>query len=591
VDAELDIMSARVTIGVPVYRGERFLEETLRSIQNQTYADFQVIMSIDGPDATCEAICNQFLEDSRFKMFIQSERLGMVGNLNWLQSRVDTEFWYYHQQDDVTLPTYLEVLVDQIDRLPCAALVYCDIVPMGKVTDLFEPEPSVLGSNAFIRQMTMLHQHLVAFARRGLTRSAALKQAGPLPTNAVENFGVDMAWLAGIARWGELHRVPLGLYRKRYHDRNAELRWSRWPRKQRLEAWPHHCVDMLNQALHIEGSIPEMRLLWMAAVERLASASTARTFVDLSELSKEEYRTLLTSFLALAEAAKVHDIPHLLDADWRSIRAWTEAIYWIPGRSNVVTLQIIAAQDDPREAIPGESVVDIVDYGPNPIEAGRPFNPQRDGTSAIWLRTSKAILPGTRVRLGGEGLKTTLRGTLATAIVPNAITAGPAEIPLMLTARNGQPRSNVVTLQIIAAQDEKTSDRILELQKEVEERSAWALKLDEELAEKNGRILELQNEVEDRSAWALKLASESAAKDRRIEELKARAKRAETSRSWRITAPLRLVYSSALLAMARLKPAVQAKGDAVSQRMGGKAPKEQAAASPRATSKSDDSLK
>ena len=161
----------------------------------------------------------------------------------------------------------------------------------------------------------------------------------------------------------------------------------------------------------------------MAAVERLTSWSTARTFVDLSELSTEAYRTLLTSFLALAEAARVHDIPHLLDADWPSIRAWTEAIYWIPGRSSAVTLQTIAAQNDSREAIPGESVVDIVDYGPNPIEAGHPantlmslawtpcasptnltppppppsppppplFNLQPDGTSAIWLRTSKAV--------------------------------------------------------------------------------------------------------------------------------------------------------------------------------------------------------
>jgi glycosyltransferase involved in cell wall biosynthesis len=421
-------MSARVMIGVPVYRGERFLEETLRAIQNQTYTDFQVIMSVDGPDATCEAICKQFLEDGRFKMFVQSERLGLVGNLNWLQSQVESEFWYYHQQDDLTHPTYLEVLVDHIDRLPSAALVYCDIVPMGKITDPFEPEPSVLGSSAFIRQMTMLHQHLVAFARRGLTRNAALKQAGPVPTNAVENYGVDIAWLAGIARWGELHRVPLGLYRKRYHDRNAELRWSKWPRETRLEAWPHHCVDMLNQALHIGGSIPEMRLLWLAAVERLTSPSTARTFVDLSQLSSKEYRTLLTSFLVLAEAAHAHDIPNLLDADWPSIRQWTEAIYWIPS-----------------------DAVEIVAFGPNPVEAGRPFNLQPDGSSAIWLRTSRGVAPDTRVRLGNTYLDTVIRGTFATARVPNGVTAHAGEVPLVLTGKNGERRSNVVTLHVSVA--------------------------------------------------------------------------------------------------------------------------------------------
>src|ERR1700730_8159359 len=124
-------MTARVTIGVPVYRGERFVEETLRSIQNQTYEDFQVVLSIDGPDPICEAICKPFLDDGRFRMVVQPERLGWVGNLNWLLSQVESEFWYYHQQDDLAHETYLEVLVQSIDRLPSAALVYCDVVPMG----------------------------------------------------------------------------------------------------------------------------------------------------------------------------------------------------------------------------------------------------------------------------------------------------------------------------------------------------------------------------------------------------------------------------------------------------------------------------
>ena len=306
-------MSARVTIGVPVYRGERFLEETLRSIRDQTFRDFQVVMSVDGHDPACETICEQFLGDRRFKMVVQPDRLGWVGNLNWLLSQVDTEFWYYHQQDDLTHSSYLDVLVQNIDRLPKAALVYCDLVPMGRITAAFEQEPSVLGDSAFVRQMTMLHHHLVAFPLRGVTRREALQTAGPMPQNAVNDYGVDITFLAGLARWGELHRVPRGLYWKRYHDRNTELAWWAWPREKRLEAWPHHCVDMLNQALSIPASVPELRLLWLAAVERLTSVSTARTFVDLSSLSPEEYRVLLASFLALAEKAKIYDTPHLLD--------------------------------------------------------------------------------------------------------------------------------------------------------------------------------------------------------------------------------------------------------------------------------------
>jgi len=77
---------------------------------------------------------------------------------------------------------------------------------------------------------------------------------------------------------------------------------------------------------------------------------------------------------------------------------------------------------------------------------------------------------------------------------------------------------------------------ILELQKEGEDRSAWAQKLDEEIAVKDRRVLELQKEVEDRSAWAQKLDEEIAVKDRRMLEL-------QNSSSWRITAPLRSIRS------------------------------------------------
>jgi len=83
-----------VTIGVPVYRGERFLAETLLSIQRQTHATFQVIMSVDSPDPVCEEICAKFLDDPRFRMVVQPKRLGWVGNLNWLLSQATDGFWY-----------------------------------------------------------------------------------------------------------------------------------------------------------------------------------------------------------------------------------------------------------------------------------------------------------------------------------------------------------------------------------------------------------------------------------------------------------------------------------------------------------------
>src|SRR5215211_7387303 len=107
-----------VTIGVPVYRGELFIEETLRSIQMQTHQDIEVIISLDGPQPEAEELCEPFLKDPRFRLSIQPKRLGWVGNINWLMSQVETPYWCYHQQDDLIDARYIEVLVDYARQTP-----------------------------------------------------------------------------------------------------------------------------------------------------------------------------------------------------------------------------------------------------------------------------------------------------------------------------------------------------------------------------------------------------------------------------------------------------------------------------------------
>jgi GT2 family glycosyltransferase len=309
-----------------VYQGERFLAETLDAVRAQTFSDFEVLISFDGPDAGCEEICARYLDDPRFRLSARPQRLGWAQHISWLHQQVDTEYFYFQQQDDLPAPTYLEALIAHADRHPEAALVHCDLVPFGRITEEFAPVPSVLGSSAFARQMAMLHEQLAAFAFRGLARRDALRVAGGLVTNDCDDYGVDTTWLSSMALAGELHRVPLPLYRKRYHDRNTESRWWRWPRARRVEAWSCHCVDMMNVALRVEVGTNQRRLLWLAAAARLTNEHLASPFFPDGPLSASESASAFESFLRRAEASAEHAIPALLGAEWPAIRAWTAAV-------------------------------------------------------------------------------------------------------------------------------------------------------------------------------------------------------------------------------------------------------------------------
>jgi hypothetical protein len=321
-----------VTIGVPVYRGELFIEETLRSIQMQTHQDIEVIISLDGPQPEAEELCEPFLKDPRFRLSIQPKRLGWVGNINWLMSQVETPYWCYHQQDDLIDARYIEVLVDYARQTPQAAIVYCDLLAFG-TQNRKGAHPSVTGSAA-ARQYTLLKRFHAAVPFYGLTRVEALRYAGEIRPNEVENFGADVPWMAALARWGELRRVPSELYRKRFHAENETNKWFSFSDEEFARAIMVHCADMLEQAMLVQATRQERRLMWLAAVGRLFARRTASSYLRLASWSSAEYVSLLDAFVEHVHLAKGMDIPGLLEANWKDIQQWTRRFYYLPSEGN-----------------------------------------------------------------------------------------------------------------------------------------------------------------------------------------------------------------------------------------------------------------
>ena len=314
----------RVTIGVPVYRGERFLKESLRSVQAQTHRALDVVVAFDGPEPATEALVRPFLDDPRFRVLVRPERLGWVGNINALMAATETPFWVYHQQDDVIDARYVETLVAHARRHPDAAVVYCDMEAFGAQTWTMA-QPSVTGSPVG-RLLALFADHHPAVAFRGLTRVEALRASGGIRPNDADSFSADTTWMASVARWGSLIRVPEVLYHKRYHDANEHGKWARWPAEERARPWTVHCADLLEQPMLVDAAVPERRLLWLALVVRLTAARTAGHYVDVGALTLAARAAMLDSLFALAHARGA-DVAGWLEDDAARVRLWTEAFY------------------------------------------------------------------------------------------------------------------------------------------------------------------------------------------------------------------------------------------------------------------------
>jgi glycosyltransferase involved in cell wall biosynthesis len=195
----------RITVGMPLYKGQNYVAEALRSLQTQTYRDFDVLISVDGGDTASAEACRPFLADNRFRMVVHQERLDWVGNFNWLLKQPIGDFFCYRQHDDLTTPDFFAKLIDAANRRPDAAIVYADCQFFGEDSRV-EATPSIEGDTP--SRLKQFIQHYAPTACRGIVRRDAVMQAGLVRVDELRSNHQIFVWLAKVLRWGSFLRVP-----------------------------------------------------------------------------------------------------------------------------------------------------------------------------------------------------------------------------------------------------------------------------------------------------------------------------------------------------------------------------------------------
>ena len=85
----------KVTVLMPVYNGEQYLRESIESILNQTFRDFEfLIISEHGTSEESLAIIESY-SDERIRHIHNITRLGLVGSLNlgWKREESILQGW------------------------------------------------------------------------------------------------------------------------------------------------------------------------------------------------------------------------------------------------------------------------------------------------------------------------------------------------------------------------------------------------------------------------------------------------------------------------------------------------------------------
>lgn len=113
-----------VSVCLPVYNGERFLGQAVRSVLGQSFRDFELLVFDDGSTDSSWSIL-ETIQDPRISLRRNTRNLGPEGNWNQAMAAARGTYIKLFHQDDLLAETCLEQQVSALERTPRAALAFC----------------------------------------------------------------------------------------------------------------------------------------------------------------------------------------------------------------------------------------------------------------------------------------------------------------------------------------------------------------------------------------------------------------------------------------------------------------------------------
>ena len=124
-----------ISIIVPVYRTEKYLDRCVESIVNQTYKNLEIILVDDGSPDDCPKMCDEWAKkDKRIKV-IHKENGGVSSARNIGIKSAKGKYIGFVDSDDYIEKEMYESLIDVLNKNKNLDYIYCDIYDAEKINN------------------------------------------------------------------------------------------------------------------------------------------------------------------------------------------------------------------------------------------------------------------------------------------------------------------------------------------------------------------------------------------------------------------------------------------------------------------------
>lgn len=210
----------RVSIGVPVYNGEEYLEEALSSALNQTFSGFEIIISDNASTDRTQDICAAYAKrDPRVSYFRNEENEGASANYRIVFELSSSDYFCWLPCDEAMEPGFLERCVEMLDQEADVVLAFPRYLHRTG-SDLARPHPAsrdsdLRHSRARERVSKLIRNRIIGpnwpifglYRRSTLARTQLIRPV----------IGADDYLTLEMALRGQMGQIPEELYVLRSH--------------------------------------------------------------------------------------------------------------------------------------------------------------------------------------------------------------------------------------------------------------------------------------------------------------------------------------------------------------------------------------
>lgn len=212
----------RVSIGMPVYNGERYLKEALNAILAQTYSEFELIISDNASSDNTPKICQSYAaKDRRIRYHRNARNIGASRNFNSVFELSSGDYFRWAAHDDLIAPDYLLKCVKVLEQDPSVVLCHSKIKVIDESGKILSQPDIREGKGASLRPQDRFYDIITddrsCLEVFGLIRANVLKMT-PLIGSFIAS---DRPLLAELGLRGRFYIIPECLFFSRDHPERS----------------------------------------------------------------------------------------------------------------------------------------------------------------------------------------------------------------------------------------------------------------------------------------------------------------------------------------------------------------------------------